>query len=79
MSIVSTTVHKYKAKGLPLVFSLYDKQVLIYVNWDKTTSREVYLSIEADRDIDVLIPNTFGKLKERILDLENRLKMICNE
>jgi hypothetical protein len=79
MSVVSTAVHKHKAKGMPLVFSLHDRQVLIHINWEKTTSSQVYLSIEADRDIDILIPNTFGKLKERILDLENRLKMICNE
>lgn len=77
--MVTTTIHRYKSKGSPLTFTLDDSQILIYINWEKTTNREVYLTVEADKKVDILIPSTFNKLKERILDLENKLKMVCND
>lgn len=79
MSHIVTTLYRYKTKDTPLTLTLGDEQVQIHIDWAKTTNKQVYFIINADRKIDVLIPATFSKLKEKILDLELRLKAVCNE
>lgn len=79
MSTVVTTLYRQKTKDTPLILTLGEEQVKVYIDWNKTTNKQVYFIINADKKIDVLIPATFSKLKEKILDLESKLKAVCNE
>lgn len=64
------------AKYSPLILTLGDKQIMIYADWDRSTTKQINLIIKADMEVDILIPSTFNKLKDKINALEEEIKSL---
>lgn len=75
-NVVSTFKRANRYDHDPLVVSVGSELVYIDVVWERSSANEIQLSVRARDQVDVLIPSTFKKLKQRIKELEYQLEMV---